>query len=289
MRARAWAALLALVVVQACAPQQRSQPAAHEGAASERPRVVSLAPSLTEIAYAIGCQDVLVAGTTYDDYPPAARALPHVADLSAVDLERLSALHPTIVVALHDQEREGAPVESRLSIPVMYLPNRNLADLYADIAGVGAACGKPAAAAHLSRALHARIDAIARMTHPKPKPRVFFLLDLPGFTAGATSFIDDLIRLSGGVNVAGGVKAAYPAISTEALVQMDPDVLIVAREVPFGPSVLGAEPWRSLKAVQEGRVVRPPSDDIVERNGPRVVQGLAWMAAAIHSTGGIAR
>ncbi|MBV8669353.1 MAG: cobalamin-binding protein, partial [Candidatus Eremiobacteraeota bacterium] len=95
MRARAWAALLALVVVQACAPQQRSQPAAHEGPASERPRVVSLAPSLTEIAYAIGCQDVLVAGTTYDDYPPAARALPHVADLSAVDLERLSALHPT--------------------------------------------------------------------------------------------------------------------------------------------------------------------------------------------------
>jgi len=289
VRARTWAALLALVVMQGCAPQQRSQPAPPQRAAPARPRVVSLAPSLTEIAYAIGCQDVLVAGTTYDDYPRAARALPHVADLSAVDLERLTALRPTIVVALHDQEREGAPVESRLRIPVVYLPNRNLSDLYADITGVGAACGRPAAAARLSRSLHERIDAVARMPQPKPKPRVFFLLDLPGFTAGATSFIDDLIRLSGGVNAAGSVKEPYPAISAEALVQMNPDVLIVAREVPLGPSVLASEPWRSLKAVQEGRVVRPPSDDIVERNGPRVVEGLEWMAAAIHGTSGPSR
>jgi iron complex transport system substrate-binding protein len=105
---------------------------------------------------------------------------------------------------------------------------------------------------------------------------------LPGFTAGAQSFIDDLIRLSGGVNAAGGIAQPYPDVSAEAIVQMNPDVLIVAREVRLGPSVLGAQPWRSLKAVRDGNVRRPPSDDIVERNGPRVVEGLAWLAGAIH-------
>ena len=286
MRIRLLLGALALALAQGCSPSQ-PQKAVPVSASGGPPRVVSLAPSLTEIAYAVGCQSALVAGTTYDDYPPAARTLPHVADLTGVDLERLSAMHPTVVVALHDQEREGAAIQSRLRVPVMFLPNRNLNDLYADIAGMGAACEREDAAARLSRSLQERIAAIARQaqSYPGPRPKVFFLLDLPAFTVGATSFIDDLIRLSGGVNTAGGIEQAYPAISAEALVQMDPDVLLVAREVRLGPRVLASEPWRSLKAVREGRVMRPPSDDIVERNGPRVVEGLIWLSRAIHARG----
>jgi iron complex transport system substrate-binding protein len=269
--------------MQGCGTVRQSEPSVPGRAStSVERRVVSLAPSLTEIAFAIGCQGVLVGGTTYDDYPPAARSLPHVADLVGVDLERLTALHPTAVVALHDQEHEGAPIQARLHIPVVYLPNRNLVDLYADISGVGAVCGRPAAAARLSHSLRQRIDAVARRANAGTKPRVFFLLDLPGFTVGEQSFIDDMIRLAGGVNVAGGIPQPYPVVSAEALVQMNPDVLIVAREVRLGPSVLASEPWRSLQAVRDGNVKRPPSDDIVERNGPRIVEGLAWLAGAIH-------
>lgn len=285
MRIRLALVVLALLV-QGCSPSQPPQRTAPSGPGRAQPRVVSLAPSLTEIAYALNCQGRLIAGTTYDDYPPAARALPHVADLTGVDLERLSALHPTIIVALHDQEREGAAIQSRLRLPVVFLPNRNLKDLYADISGVGAACGRQAQARRLSFALRQRIAAIARQAqrYSGPRPRVFFLLDLPGFTVGANSFIDDLIRLSGGINAAGSIPQAYPAVSGEALIQMDPDVLLVAREVRLGPQVLASEPWRSIKAVRDGRIMRPPSDDIVERNGPRVVQGLAWLTTAIHTT-----
>ncbi len=280
------AALCGILVC--CAPAQRPGSALPSGTLanpfppSQPLRIVSLAPSLTEIVYAIGCQDFLVAGTTYDDYPPAARKVPHVADLANVDLEKLSTLRPSLVVALHDQEREASPIQSRLHVPVVYLPNRNLSDLYIDIAGVGAACGRQAAAARLSSSLRKRIAAVAARVQRATRPRVFFLLDLPGFTAGSQSFIDDLIRLAGGVNAAGAIRQAYPNVSAEALLGMNPQVLIIAREVRLGPAELNSQPWRSLDAVRTGRVVRPPSDDIVERNGPRVADGLAWLASVIH-------
>src|SRR6516165_1822379 len=119
-----------------------------------RPRVISLAPSLTEIAYAVGCGDLLVGDTRFDDYPAAAKALPHVADLAHADLER--------IVALHDQEYEGGTIEARLRVPIVYLPNRNIGDLYADIAGVAAACAMPAQGAKLSAGLRAQIEAATR-------------------------------------------------------------------------------------------------------------------------------
>jgi len=247
-------------------------------------RIVTLAPSLTEIAYAVDCGRLLVADTTYDDFPPAARSLPHVADLVNVDLERLSALHPTKVIALHDQEREAAPIASRLHIDVMYLPNRNIDDIFTDISRVGQLCSTSSAAARLSRVMHARIAAVAkRAARYSDRPRVFFLLDLPGFTAGSQSFLNDLIVLAGGVNTAGTIHQAYPNVSSESVLAMDPEVLIIGRAVQLGPHVLAQEPWRSISAVKNGRVMRPPSDDIIERNGPRIVEGLEWLVTAIHS------
>jgi iron complex transport system substrate-binding protein len=258
---------------------------AASSAQADQPRIVTLAPSLTEIAYAVGCGPELVADTSYDDYPATARSLPHVADLVNVDLERLSALRPSVVIALHDQEREAGPISSRLGVPVAYLPNRNLDDLFTDIARVGQLCGTPDAAALLSRSLHRRLAAVAQQAaRYQTHPRVLFLLDLPGFTAGSQSFLSDLIRLAGGVNVAGDIQQAYPDLSAESLLAMDPQVMIVARQVLFGPEIRSSEPWRSITAVKAGRVLRPPSDDILERNGPRVVDGLEWLVRSIHAS-----
>lgn len=253
------------------------------GASRPAARIVSLAPSLTEIAFAVGCGPKLVADTTYDNYPAAARSLPHVADLINADLERLSALHATAVIALHDQEREGGPIQSQLGIAVTYLPNRNLGDLFTDIAGVGDACGERARAAALSASLRARIRSVAKKNSARTThPRVLVLLDLPGFTAGKQSFLNDLIRLAGGLNVAGDIKQAYPNLGSESILSADPDIIIVARAARFGSDITRLEPWRSLRAVKERRVLRPPSDDILERNGPRIVEGLEWLSRALH-------
>lgn len=252
-------------------------------AAAEKQRIVTLAPSLTEIAYAVKCGPQLIADTTFDDYPAAAQSLPHVADLVNVDLERLSVLHATKVLALHDQEREAAPIVSRLRIPVLYLANRNIDDVFSDISDVGRVCGAASEAAKLSKAMRARIAAVAaRAARYKDKPRVFFLIDLPGFTAGSQSFLDDLIRLAGGVNAAGSIRQAYPNVSSESVLAMDPQVLIIGKAVQVGPHVLEQEPWRSISAVKKGRIFRPPSDDIIERDGPRIVEGLEWLVTAIH-------
>jgi ABC-type Fe3+-hydroxamate transport system substrate-binding protein len=269
-----WAAGLLVPLACACAaPNPQSTT-----------RIVSLAPSLTEIAYAVGCGPKLVADTTFDDYPASARQLPHVADLVTVDLERVTALAPSVVLALHDQEREATPIEHQLHIRVEYLPNRDLSDLFADIDQVGGACGNEVEARQLNATLHqklARLERTAAAYHSRPK--VFFLLGLPGFTAGAHSFIDDLITLAAGINVAASIHQPYPDVSAEWLLQSDPDVIVVAREAQFGSDVTAREPWRSLRAVQSGRIVRPPSDDLIERNGPRIVDGLSWLIHAIHT------
>lgn len=282
----ACAIVLGAVAASACSHGARDEarPAgASRGQSASQARIVSLAPSLTEIAYALGCGPRLVADTTYDDYPAAARSLPHVADLVDVDLERLRRLSPTAVIALHDQEREAAPIRSRLGVDVAFLPNRTLSDLFTDIEGVGSVCGMPTAARTLAASLRARIAAVAqRSSRLRPRPRVLFLLGLPGFSAGSGTFLDDLIRLAGGQNVAGAVTAPYPDLNAEALLQMDPEVIVVAREAQFSAAVRAQEPWRSMRAVKTGRVVSPPSDDILERNGPRIVLGLEWLASAIH-------
>jgi iron complex transport system substrate-binding protein len=251
-------------------------------ASAEQPRVISLAPSLTEIAYAVGCGAALVGDTRYDNYPSAAKTLPHVADLAHADLERIAALQPTVILALHDQEYEGSTIQARLRVPIVYLPNRNIGDLYADIAGVAHACDRQAQGAKLADQMRAGIAKIAAASAQRAHhPSVFFLLGLPGFTAGKRSFVNDLIVLAGGVNVAGNIDEAYPRMSDEAILRANPDVIIVATDTQFGADVRAREPWRSMRAVRDGRVLRPPTDDILERNGPRLLQGLEWLSAAL--------
>jgi len=251
------------------------------------PRVIALAPSLTEIAFAIGCGPELVGDTTYDDYPPEARRVPHVADLVHADLERIAALRPTIVLALHDEEREGAPIAARLSIPIAYLPNRRLQDLFADIAGVGAACGKPRQAARLSADLQRRIRAAAAAAaRSASHPSVLYLVGLPGFVAGRDSYLNDVIKLAGGTNAAGGIDAPYPNLNAEAIVAADPDFVVASNSFAFDQDVRGRPPWDALRAVRAGRVLRPPNDSWLERDGPRLIDGLEWLERAIHQARG---
>jgi iron complex transport system substrate-binding protein len=280
----ATAALIIVVLCSApaCGPRTSSSGAPHASPAAAAPRLISLAPSLTEIVFALGCGPELVGDTAYDDYPSAARVLPHVGDVRTADLERVAALHPTAVLALHDEETEGSPIEHRIHVPVVYLPNRDLRDLDADIAGVGRACGRDAQAARLRGDLDRRIATIsARSLNVRSRVRVLYVLGLPGYAAGPHSFLNDMIEAAGGSNVAASADEPYPNLSAEAIVKMDPDVIIVSHDTPFDADVRSREPWRSLRAVRMGRVLRPPSDDIMERNGPRIVNGLAWLHDAL--------
>jgi iron complex transport system substrate-binding protein len=280
----------AVLALYACSPHDVRPPAAryssptvdHSRPLPGSPRIISLAPSLTEIAYAIGCGPLLVGDTAFDDFPAAARALPHIGDVRTADLERVAALHPTLVIALRDEESEASPIERRLGVPVAFLPNRDLRDLDDDIAGVGHACGRPKDAAALTARLERRIAAVrTRSLAFRHKPRVLYLIGLPGYSAGPHSFLSDMIDVAGGINVAASADEPYPNLSAESIVRMNPEVVIVAGDTPFDADVRAREPWRSIAAVRNGRVLRPPSDDIMERNGPRIVDGLDWLQHAL--------
>jgi iron complex transport system substrate-binding protein len=273
---RALAIASIVVAVAGCSLRQPMQPKAH---AAGPPRVISLAPSLTEIAFAIGCGDKLVGDTAYDNYPPQAKSLPHVADLAHADLERIAQLQPTAILALHDQEKEGAQIAARIPVQIEYLPNRNLDDLYTDVEGVGAACELRERARAYERELR---DAIKRARCSQTGgPRVFVLLGLPGFTVGRRSYINDLIDIAGGRNVAASIDQPYPNLGAEAIIKADPDIIVVSKDTPFGADVQKRQPWASLRAVREHRIIGPPNDDIIERNGPRVVQGLRWLKSEL--------
>ena len=141
-------------------------------------------------------------------------------------------------------------------------------------------------ASKLSAGVRARLASLraraGELTREGVRPRVLFLLGLPGFTVGKGTFLDDVIQASGGINVAGTIDQPYPNLSDESIAALDPDVIVVGRDVPFGADVRAREPWRSLRAVREGNVKTPPDDDIIERPGPRIVQGVAWLVRAIH-------
>jgi iron complex transport system substrate-binding protein len=273
---RALATASMVVILAGCSVQR---PAQREAGSSGSPRVISLAPSLTEIAYVIGCGDRLVGDTLYDNYPPQAKRLPHVADLAHADLERIAQLRPTAILALHDQEKEGAQIAARIPVQIQYLPNRNLDDLYTDVEGVGAACDLRARASAYEQGLR---DSIKRTRCAQASgPRVFVLLGLPGFSVGRRSYINDLIELAGGRNVAADIDQPYPNLGAEAILKADPDIVMVSNDTPFGADVQAREPWRSLRAVREQRIIRPPNDDVIERNGPRVLEGLRWLKSEL--------
>jgi iron complex transport system substrate-binding protein len=131
--------------------------------------------------------------------------------------------------------------------------------------------------------LQARVDAVTDAVAGAPRPRVFFELSPDLYTAGPGSFVDDLISRAGGDNVAAGAAELWPQLSAEAVVSADPEVILLAdHEAGITAEQVAARPgWQQMSAVQQGRIVSLNAD-LVARPGPRVVDGLEAIAAALH-------
>jgi iron complex transport system substrate-binding protein len=249
-------------------------------AAAPRPRIVSLIPALTEDLFAIGAGPQVVAVSDYTDYPEAAKALPVVATFTSVDAERIARLHPALVIGIPAQRSLVGDLR-RIGLHVELLRDDSFDDLFAAIVRLGDLSGHPAEATSLCKRLRAHTAAlVARVPHAA-RPSVFVVLGLaPIYTVGDTSYIAHLIALAGGRN-ASGVSDPYPRYSAEALVARQPDI-IVADTLSGLAGALGTQPWRSLRAVRDGRVYVLADADILERPGPRYNDGLAWLIARLH-------
>ncbi len=247
-------------------------------------RVVALIPSLAQDAFAIGAHVVAVSRFTGD--VAQARGLPRVADFQSVDVERIVALHPDVVVGIPSQERYTAPLR-RLGVRVVLVPDDSYDDIFRDIEALGTLTHRQARARALIaslRARTARLVELARAVHGRPS--VFVALGTgPVWTAGAGSYVGRLIELAGGRNAAADLRQPWGAYSAEALLRAQPDAIVTGPDTHLH-DVLDREPWRSLRAVREGHVFTtndPRIEDALFRPGPDYNEGLRWLIERLSS------
>jgi iron complex transport system substrate-binding protein len=249
-------------------------------------RVVSLVPGVTEILFAIGAQDALVGVTDFCDFPPEARLKARVGDMLAPNLETLVSLKPDVVVATRAGNREETFEQlKRLRLPV-YLVDEppSIAEVQRLIAGLGELTGRRAAAAALTAGLERRIAAVRERVAGRPRPRVLYVLwPEPLIVPGRGALVSELIAVAGGESVTADQGQGYPRMSLEAAVGRAPEVIVLARH-GAGTGPTATEQWQrleSLPAIKSGRLYTADGD-ILHRYGPRVVDGLEFLARLIH-------
>ncbi len=244
-------------------------------------RVISLVPSVTETVVALGAADRLVARTRYDR-EPALADLPSLGGGLDPSLERLIALRPDLVVAWSARDdRTLRPRLSSAGIPVYSAAVEDTAGVFATIERLGRLLGRVEAADSLAGAIRDSLAAVAAEPLPGRRPTALYLIDGdPPRAAGAASFIGELIEVAGGRAAFPELAEAWPAVSLEAILERDPDIVLL----PVGPGLPGAAElagrpgWRELSAFRAGRVVEVPAD-LLARPGP----GVARAARALRS------
>ena len=254
-------------------------------------RIISLAPSNTEILFALGLGPKVVAVDDFSDYPSEAKTLPKIGGTSGkYNFEQIVALKPDLVLAAEITSPETIQKlqDLKLTVAVISVTKTSFDSILNDITLVGQMTGQVEQAKGLTRAMQQKIDAIqARVATAKTQPRVYWELDASDpakpFTVGPGNFVNDLITLAGGVNVFGTASQPYPQISIEQVVAANPQVIILS-DAAYGvtvDSVLKRSGWENIDAVRNKQVY-PIDSNLTNRPGPRIVDGFEAVAQLIH-------
>lgn len=242
-------------------------------------RIVSLAPAITEILFAVGAGDRVVGVTRYCNFPEAAAVLPRVGGFADPDVERVAQLAPDLVIATADtvgRDRFDALVA--LGIPVYATDAADFAGVAASIRAVASVAGNAEAGDVLAKAFEARFSAVAEKVKGRPRTRVLFLFQAnPAIAAGKGTFLDELVRLAGGDNVAVTAPTAYPRLGLEGIIALAPERILTT--MPETAETLRASLAKSPIPAER---ITPVEADLVERPGPRLVDGLERVAAILH-------
>lgn len=252
-----------------------------EAAAAKRPRLLSLAPGLTEIAYAAGAGEMLVGTVEYSDYPAAAQRLPRVGDAWRVDLERVLALKPDVVLAWPTGTPNSTIAQLRqLGLEVVEVPTQRLADVPVALRQLGRIAGTAASAERAAREFEARV-AQQRAHYAQRTPLTVFIEidDEPVYTVNGRHVISEIVELCGGRNVFAGLPQLAPPISTEAVLAADPQVIVTTDDTIADPVAIWRQ-WPRLRAVQAGTVYSL-SSDLVTRASPRLAEGVEVTCRAL--------
>ena len=246
-------------------------------------RIVSLAPANTEIAYAVGAGDKMVAGTSYDDYPEEAKALPKVGDFANPSVEKIASFEPDLVLAAGGiQDKLRTKLED-LGMQVYVVDPKTYAAVENDIANIGKLAGTDATAQQvLDTMKQAEADVTAKVGSLTPDTTFLEIYSKPLMTAGSETFINDMIGIAGGTNIGAEAGSGFPNFSPEVLANADPQVYIADSGSMSDPGdITKRAGFADLTAVKNGTVY-VIDDSYIARPGPRLAEGLQQIAAMIH-------
>jgi iron complex transport system substrate-binding protein len=248
-------------------------------------RVISLAPSITEMLFAVGLDAEIVGVTTFCDYPAQAKLKPKIGS-SIPNLEAILGLKPDLVLGNQDFIRPDVLAKlEQLRVPVFLLLPKTVEDILGHISTLGRLVGHEKDARLVVQGLRDRLTEIRRRMARAQRVRVFYVVNTdPLISVGSGSFIHHMLETAGGENIVGNTIKAYPKVSLEEVLRKDPEVLLFPAGTTEG--IPEAEQqrwrkWRGMSAVAQNRVYQVKAD-LVNRPGPRVIEGIEGLARLLH-------
>jgi iron complex transport system substrate-binding protein len=247
-------------------------------------RIVSLAPGVTEILFALGGGGAVVGVSQYCDYPPAATRLPKVGTFLTPNVEAIAALRPDLIIGpgLSSSRREVRTLEA-MGYPTLTVNDDSLDAIERSIAVIGEHIGEDESARHLLSAMQAHIDEVrAHLAGTKPRTVVMLVGHQPMVAVGRGTFLDDLLHLAGGDNIADLAMQNWPRLSIEYIIAMQPEVILDGAMGSDANTPAGFwARYPTIPAVRDRQVFGYPEDPMLHP-GPRVWQSLQILARRIH-------
>jgi iron complex transport system substrate-binding protein len=261
-------------------------------------RIVSTAPSLTETLFALGLGPRIVGVTEFCRYPPEAASKPRIGTFLEPSFERILAQRPDLVLVVRNPVRLAERL-SQLGLRAVEVPQDSIAEILASIREIARLAGVEERGSALAASIGKQMEEVRRRASALPRRKVLFLVGrspgtLQGMVgAGPGSFLDELIRLAGGVNALAGSPMAYPRVSVEQIVAADPDVILDMGDFAHHEGKPLESPdqfravwgqYRLIRAVRDNRV-RQAASEVLIRPGPRVGEAARAMFELIHGAG----
>lgn len=248
--------------------------------AAHRPRIVSLAPSSTEILFALGLDEEIVGVSQFCDFPEKTAGKARVGTFSEPNVELILSLKPDIIFCTGLEQGPAVAKLRQLGFNVCVSDPASIEELFASIRQVGALVQREPEAEALVAGMRGEVDAIAQSVKAVPqerRPKVFVeIWHTPMMTAGAGSMVDDIITKAGGRNIARDTAAPYGSFSSEEVIRRDPDIVVLTymQRPDQLSSVASRLGWGEVAAIRNGRVYGDIDSDILLRPGPRIIDGL---------------
>jgi len=238
-------------------------------------RVVALAPHVTELLFAAGGAEKIVGAVSYSDYPEAAKQVPRVGDNRQVDMERLLAMKPDLLVVWrHGTSERQIDQLRQLGIPIFHSEPKKLDQIADNLEKMGKLLGTEPAANAAAKELRQKLASLRAQYASRPPVRTFYQVwDKPLYTLNGEHIVSDALKVCGGQNIFADQKVTAPVVSVEAVLEADPEAVFATAEKDYGGVNLW-RPYKTFKATRQDNLFTIDGN-LLNRAGPRMIAGTA--------------